>query len=268
MNINKISESEAKNIESEVSSDCTDGNRKLWVTAQEVAGLDGMPTTDRRCRDLLDQWCEKNEGVKRKRRGTKAFEYHISILPTETINALNAIEDAQTEINSLRHRSIPIASVVDVRLPIDKAKQHSIDLLDEFALIPGYRVQVSAGHGSIAPEDEIPCRHLAFRRKWLKWRGFSEKDLVIVWCKGESMEPAIYNNDTLVVHIGKTKPADGGIYVLRNHDQLWVKRIQSLPNAWLLLSDNPRYPPIEVPKDEQHNFQIVGKVVHIAHDLD
>lgn len=138
----------------------------------------------------------------------------------------------------------------------------------EFALIPGYRVQVSAGHGAIAPDGEEPCRYLAFRRKWLKWRGFSEKELVIVWCKGDSMEPVIYNNDTLVVHTGQTKPVDGGIYVLRNHDQLWVKRIQSLPSAWVLLSDNPRYPPIEVPKDEQHNFQIVGKVVHISHDLD
>ncbi len=142
------------------------------------------------------------------------------------------------------------------------------DFLEDFALIPGYLVQVSAGHGAIAPDGEEPCRYLAFRRKWLKWRGFSEKELVIVWCKGDSMEPVIYNNDTLVVHTGQTKPVDGGIYVLRNHDQLWVKRIQSLPSAWVLLSDNPRYPPIEVPKDEQHNFQIVGKVVHISHDLD
>ena len=144
----------------------------------------------------------------------------------------------------------------------------SPELCDDFTLIPGYRVQVSAGHGAIAPDGEEPCRYLAFRRKWLKWRGFSEKELVIVWCKGDSMEPVIYNNDTLVVHTGQTKPVDGGIYVLRNHDQLWVKRIQSLPSAWVLLSDNPRYPPIEVPKDEQHNFQIVGKVVHISHDLD
>lgn len=57
------------------------------------------------------------------------------------------------------------------------------EFLSEFALIPGYRVQVSAGHGAIASEGETPCRFLAFRRRWLKWRGFSEKDLVIVWCK-------------------------------------------------------------------------------------
>lgn len=167
-----------------------------------------------------------------------------------------------------------IAWLIDVEVEKEissdgKTNRHDDDSFSsEFALIPGYRVQVSAGHGAIAPEDERPCRYLAFRRRWLKWRGFSEKDLVIVWCKGDSMEPVISNNDTLVVHTGMTTPVDGGNYVLRNHDQLWVKRIQSMPNAWMLLSDNQQYLPIEVPKDEQHNFQIVGKVVHIAHDLD
>lgn len=141
------------------------------------------------------------------------------------------------------------------------------EFLDEFALIPGYRVQVSAGHGTLTQGEMEPCRHLAFRRKWLQWRGFAEKDLAIVWAKGDSMEPTIANNDTLVVHLGRTHPVDGHIYVVRNDDQLWVKRLQVLPSAWLLLSDNKHYEPIKVPKDEQHNFEVIGKVVHIAHDV-
>lgn len=139
--------------------------------------------------------------------------------------------------------------------------------LEEFALIPGYRVQVSAGHGTLTQGEMEPCRHLAFRRKWLQWRGFAEKELAIVWAKGDSMEPTIANNDTLVVHLGRTHPVDGHIYVVRNDDQLWVKRLQVLPSAWLLLSDNKHYEPIKVPKDEQHNFDVIGQVVHIAHDV-
>ncbi|QJT15225.1 helix-turn-helix transcriptional regulator [Aeromonas sp. 2692-1] len=139
--------------------------------------------------------------------------------------------------------------------------------LDEFALIPGYRVQVSAGHGALSQGETEPYRHLAFRRKWLKWRGFNEKELVIVWSKGDSMEPTISNNDTLVVHLGRTRPVDGHIYVVRNDDQLWVKRLQVLPHAWLLISDNSLYKEIEVPKDEQHTFEVIGQVVHISHDV-
>lgn len=144
---------------------------------------------------------------------------------------------------------------------------HTDAFTDEFALIPGYRVQVSAGHGSLTQGELEPCRHLAFRRKWLKWRGFAEKELAIVWSKGDSMEPTISNNDTLVVHLGRTRPVDGHIYVVRNDDQLWVKRLQVLPSAWLLLSDNKHYQPIEVPKDEQHTFEVIGQVVHISHDV-
>ena len=139
--------------------------------------------------------------------------------------------------------------------------------MNEFALIPGYRVQVSAGHGTLTQGELEPCRYLAFRRKWLRWRGFEEKELAIVWSKGDSMEPTISNNDTLVVHLGRTRPVDGHIYVVRNDDQLWVKRLQVLPSAWLLLSDNKHYQPIEVPKDEQHTFEVIGQVVHIAHDV-
>lgn len=138
---------------------------------------------------------------------------------------------------------------------------------DEFALIPGYRIQVSAGNGSLNPDQLEPTRHLAFRRKWLKYRGFSETDLAIVWAKGDSMEPTIHNNDTLVVHIGRNKPADGHIYIFRNGDELFVKRYQSFLGAWRLKSDNALYDTIDIPKDEQHQFEVVGQVVHISKDI-
>lgn len=139
---------------------------------------------------------------------------------------------------------------------------------DEFALIPGYNIQVSCGHGAINCDQLEPSRHLAFRRKWLKYKGFNEKELAIVWAKGDSMHPTISNNDTLVVHLGRKKISDGNIYVLRNDDQLWVKRVQVTPTSWELISDNDHYDKISVPKDEQHTFEVVGQVVHIAKDID
>lgn len=138
---------------------------------------------------------------------------------------------------------------------------------DEFALIPGYRIQVSAGHGALNPDQLEPSRHLAFRRKWLKHRGFKEEDLAIVWAKGDSMEPTIHNNDTLVVHLGRNKPADGHIYIFRNADELFVKRYQSMLGTWRLISDNSFYSPLDISKEEQHQFEVVGQVVHIAKDI-
>ncbi|WP_163000650.1 S24 family peptidase [Vibrio owensii] len=138
---------------------------------------------------------------------------------------------------------------------------------DEFAMIPGYSVQVSAGHGCISGKNSSPTRHLAFRRKWLKWKGFSEKDLTVVWAKGDSMHPTISDNDTLVVHLGRKEPKDGYIYVFRNGDELFVKRYQSILGSWRLISDNSLYSPIDIPKHEQHQFEVIGQVVHVAKDI-
>jgi len=137
----------------------------------------------------------------------------------------------------------------------------------EFALIPGYSIQVSAGHGTTPNAEESPSRHLAFRRKWLTHRGFSEKELVIVWAKGDSMEPTINDNDTLVVHTGRTAPQDGNIYIFRHNDDLFVKRYQNMMATWRLISDNKAYTVMDITKEEQHQFEVIGQVVHIAKDI-
>ncbi|MCE7638351.1 S24 family peptidase [Vibrio fluvialis] len=225
--------------------------RTVWYIASELAGLPQMPTSARRARDELERLLNGREHLKRKRAGTKGFEYHISILPHETQIRLNDGHECEFE-----EPEIPKISYDLYR-----------DFTEEFALIPGYRVQVSAGHGSLTPEHMQPTRHLAFRRKWLKYRGFSEKDLVIVWAKGDSMEPTINNNDTLVVHMGRKVPKDGHIYIFRNGDDLFVKRYQNVLGAWRLISDNNRYDNVDIPKQEQHQFEVVGQVVHIAKDI-
>ncbi|EKO3919717.1 helix-turn-helix transcriptional regulator [Vibrio metschnikovii] len=150
---------------------------------------------------------------------------------------------------------------------IDK-DEVSKNFSDEFALIPGYSIQVSAGHGTNPiGRNEKPCRHLAFRRKWLKWRRFSDKDLAIVWAKGDSMEPTINNNDSLVVHLGRTVPQDGHLYIFRSGEELFVKRYQSALGSWRLISDNKVYDTLDIKKEEQHQFEVIGQVVHIAKDL-
>lgn len=52
-----------------------------WIIASDVAGLAGLPTTPRRTRDALEKLVVGRSELRRKRTGSKAFEYHISALP-------------------------------------------------------------------------------------------------------------------------------------------------------------------------------------------
>ncbi|HFS8942384.1 TPA: transposase domain-containing protein [Enterobacter roggenkampii] len=54
-----------------------------WICANELAGVAGLPTTPRRTRDTLEKLVAGRSELRRKREGTKAFEYHISALPPQ-----------------------------------------------------------------------------------------------------------------------------------------------------------------------------------------
>lgn len=58
-----------------------------WVTAKECIGISGMPTDVHKIRAKLDRLCGESD-MKRKRQGSKAFEYHTSILPAPVQAAL------------------------------------------------------------------------------------------------------------------------------------------------------------------------------------
>lgn len=141
------------------------------------------------------------------------------------------------------------------------------ELSQEYALIPGYSVQVAAGAGAF-PIDEQPTRRLAFRRKWLRFRGLNEKDLVLVFAKGDSMEPTISDNNTLMIDTSQREFSDGAIYVIRTDHHLIVKRVQTLLGSTiLLLSDNQAYQPIEVNLAEANDLEVIGRVVWIGRDV-
>lgn len=52
-----------------------------WFTVQECIGLPGYPGTAPAVRGRLNALSKGKEGIKRKRVKSKAWEYHISILP-------------------------------------------------------------------------------------------------------------------------------------------------------------------------------------------
>ncbi|ELL9162966.1 transposase, partial [Salmonella enterica] len=55
----------------------------MWVTAKECTGIKGFPSAEKNVRIRLERATEQNPEWRRKRAGTKAFEYHIDCLPEQ-----------------------------------------------------------------------------------------------------------------------------------------------------------------------------------------
>ncbi len=126
-------------------------------------------------------------------------------------------------------------------------------------LVNIYDVRASAGHGALIDGEEIVDR-VAFPPLYLeRLTRTNPRHLAIISVKGESMEPALKDDDIVLIDTTKTSLDYDGLFVLRFGDALHVKRIGRGHNGHVLItSDNPAYRDVELPREE---VEVVGKVI-------
>jgi phage repressor protein C with HTH and peptisase S24 domain len=120
-------------------------------------------------------------------------------------------------------------------------------------LIPVVGQGLSAGFGFDYDEGEV-FRYV----KVPSWIARKSRDLVALPIYGDSMEPTISQGEMVVCDSGGFK--DNGIYVLRDETRglMFCKRVAWTPNGWTIMSDNPRYGPLQV---EDREIEIVARVI-------
>ena len=74
--------------------------------------------------------------------------------------------------------------------------------------------------------------------QWVLREGLSKDALFALVVKGESMEPALYEGDVIVVNTRDTKLVDGAVYVVNYEGEVVVKRLMRDAGQWWLNSDN------------------------------
>jgi phage repressor protein C with HTH and peptisase S24 domain len=127
---------------------------------------------------------------------------------------------------------------------------------DEYRAIPRLPLDASAGPGAVGSQ-EIPYDAYRFSRRWLREMGLEGADLSAIRVEGDSMEPELRSGDEIFVD--RNKRVGEGIFVVRIGDALHVKQIRaSAPGTIVLVSSNPAYAPLELPRGE---VEVIGRVV-------
>jgi len=138
---------------------------------------------------------------------------------------------------------------------------------DEFALIRAFDIDVSAGPGRLITNENVK-HHVSFRRDWLrKISPAQAAQLAIVYVSGDSMEPTLYDGDSILVDTTQTKFTKDGIYVVQFDGDGLVKRLQYNPQKKTvkIISDNPKYQPIEI--SNFTTFKVIGKALWTGRKL-
>ena len=79
---------------------------------------------------------------------------------------------------------------------------------------------------------------------------------------GDSMEPTLPAGSWVFVETDARRVDVDGIWVLKDRNgEYFIKRVQRrLDNTWLVLSDNPAYPPMTVGPELQRELEVLGRV--------
>ena len=139
------------------------------------------------------------------------------------------------------------------------------DVEDDFTYIPKVQARLCAGGGSFEVNSDV-AGYYSFRREWLAGKG-SADNMVLVDVFGNSMEPELKDGDTVLIDQSRTDVIAGAVYAVGIDDTIMVKRIEKHPNSLVLLSDNTRYAPIFLERQEMDSVRVIGKVIWACREL-
>lgn len=117
-------------------------------------------------------------------------------------------------------------------------------------LVPFLTQMVSAGPGAELLEYEDSCGLICLPEAAVKG------ELRALRVKGDSMEPTLRPGDIVVCDQNGWQ--GDGVYVIRDQDSAYVKRVRRIREGLEVISDNVAYKPWQCPSEE---LVLVGRVV-------
>jgi len=135
--------------------------------------------------------------------------------------------------------------------------------MDDYAFVPLYDAQCSAGAGSWNESSRVLTR-LCFTRYSLRKQGLTPDHLSAIRIDGDSMEPVLNSGDTVLIDHTRTTIEGEGIYVLRFDGHLYAKRLQRNFDGVVIISENKQYQPVTVPRDRLDELEVIGRAVWSA----
>lgn len=141
------------------------------------------------------------------------------------------------------------------------------EAMSDFALIPFYDVEASAGHGRWV-DEETQLSQMAFRKDWLREKSLNPARCALIKAKGDSMEPTLHDGDILLIDTSIDAIKDDAIYIVQADGHLTVKRIQQgWDGSIVIISDNPRYEKQTIPSAQAKALKIAGRVRWYGHEI-
>jgi len=135
-------------------------------------------------------------------------------------------------------------------------------LSDDYIQIKEFEIQFSAGNGRTPIFEELTDSVAAtYRREWFQRMKINPARAIRVKVSGNSMEPFLFDGDTVLVNLAETTIINGKVFALRYGEELRIKRVyRKLDGGLILHSDNEHF----LPRDEEVPPSVVDSSISIV----
>ena len=157
----------------------------------------------------------------------------------------------------------PVEAQNGVAIPADDLQWMSPEAAPKmgYALVPKVMARLAAGTGSLETEGKV-IGYYAFKLDFLMRKGHPSQ-MVLMDVAGDSMEPDVWNGDTVLIDESQREIIAGAMFAVGIEQEVYVKYLHRIPGKLVLRSKNPEYDPIEVEMngDLVGTVRIIGRVV-------
>lgn len=110
---------------------------------------------------------------------------------------------------------------------------------DGHVQIPMVALRLQAGVTGFQTEvDQRDGGTFGIRKRVIMQKRLTPEKLVAIPVQGESMEPALYDGDIVVIDTADKRPVDGAVFAVNYEGEAVVKRLSRDAGDWWLTSDN------------------------------
>lgn len=137
----------------------------------------------------------------------------------------------------------------------------------DFVAVRRADVRFSNGHGQVVyEEDDRPP--IVFRADFLRKRGISRGNAVVVEAEGVSNDPRIADGSVVLVDRGDCERLNGDFFAFRVNGELLIKRLENVDGVGVLATaDNPSFKPKTKFYANAQDFEVIGRAVWVGTEL-
>ncbi|MBR6081198.1 MAG: helix-turn-helix transcriptional regulator [Treponema sp.] len=166
------------------------------------------------------------------------------------------IADVAVKVAKLLGTTVEYLILGDNPVEFRDVKNKNVFNLSEknYFLVPVLNQELSAGKGDFLPDSDTVTGLVPVPSELGR---FGEK-LAALYVHGDSMEPTLHNGELVLCDSCGWDNGEG-LYAIRLNGMGYIKRIQVGAGKIRILSDNPKYEPIEEPIGSDA-FSVIGRV--------